>query len=74
MHLPNRDDLDFVTVSDEADDGPTMFHGLRLGPEPQGDDTVPVAVFVTKNSGFGWPAMQMAIQPLKHLGNGRYGA
>lgn len=74
MTLLHHDDMQKVVVSDEAGETPVMFHGFRLGPEPQGDATVPVAVFVTGESGFGWPAGGCTVQPLKHLGDGKYGA
>lgn len=65
----------WVTVSDERDGGALRhFWAVRLGGEPEGDELVWCAVYVTDgDNGFGWP-IGVAMEPLKHLGNGFYGA
>lgn len=69
-------DLHGVTVSDEAGDTPKEFHGIVFGnpPEAGSDQTTTVLVVVDDASnGFGWP-VGTTVAPLKHLGDGKYGA
>lgn len=63
----------FVTVSDETSH-PKEFLGLLLGPCGAVGETQWVATFVTDSeNGFGWP-VGCAVNELKHLGDGKFGA